>query len=561
VRNRRSILFLLMAIALLGVAHLAVRSSDVRRRPQRRLSLVELPDAVDWLKLKRPGRAAVVLRRDDESGWRIAEPFAGRADGPAVARLVDVLTQSPIMDVVTDGDLVRLGRTRSDFSLSDPAVSVTIGSAQGSEVVAFGLPTPSADGVYASVEGVDAVFVVPLDVLSAVDRPTEEFRSRSVFSADPASVSAFALRQGTGTNLSFARERDGWTVDGERASKSRVEGFLAEILSAEAIGFVWPVGASNEAERVSASFLAGYGLEPENAVTVTFKGVDGADRQLSLGSAADPGLVYASVQNGSAVVTVKDALKTAALQKKSAFADARVFPVEESSVACIRLVDGEVSYVLARTGDGPWRLEAPVAAPAEQEVVRRVLSRLLVLSASASDGSGGFSVSLAPDAAPVSVPRELVLANDRLDDLRSVEVVRFDQKEVKRLVRTPGGKGATPVSVVRAREDAAWVVESSEDLLSVRADALEKVFETLNPLAAVRVERLKVSAADLDGYGLGTPCLTLAVDLDRENAVRRNVLIGEKTEGGRFATVGSADAVFVISEEAVERLSAELVGK
>jgi len=562
VRNSRSICILLLGIALLCFAHVAVRSYDGGRQAERRRTLVGTTDTVSVLKIARRGAAAVVMRREEGAGWQISEPFSGKADQQAVARLLDVLSLTPISDVVSDGELVRLGRTRADFSLSEPLVKVTLESPKGIESVSIGTPTPSADGVYAAVEGVGAVFVVPSEVLSAADCPTEVFRRRALFSAPSESVTSFVLRQGKGASLSFVREGDGWKVDGEAVSKTRVEDFLAELLSAEAMDFVWPVGSSNETERASASLLAGYGLEPENAVTVTLKGADDTDRQLSFGRVSVPGRVYASVQSGSAVVTVKESLKTAALQKKSSFADSRLFPVPESSVSFFRLVDGEMAYVFVRSGGGAWRIETPVSASAEPTGVRRILSRILSLPTTAVvDGPCDFSVSLSADAAPVSVPRVLVLDNDRLDDLRSVEMVRIDPKEVKRLVRTSEGKGARPVSVVRRSGESAWAVESPDDRSVVKPDSVARVLDALNPLVAVRVEKLKVSAADLDGYGLGVPFLTVAVDLDRENAVRRNILVGAKTKGGRFATVGSADAVFVISKETVERLSEEPVGR
>jgi len=558
VRNRRSILLLLLGIAVLAGAHVAVRTHDVGRRTERRPTLFGRTDDVCSLKIERRGGPAVVIRKDEVKEWCIAEPFSGRADAQTVARLLDILSQTPVVDVVSDDELLRLGRTLADFSLVEPVVRVSLATARGTETVSFGVLTPSSDGVYAAVEGVGAVFVVPAEVLSAVDRPTEVFRRRTLFSAAPESISSFVLRQGMGSTLSFMRENDGWKVDGELASKARVEDFLAELLSAEVVDFVWPVGASNETERASAALLAGYGLESENAVTVTLKDVDGEDRQLSMGRAATQGRVYASVQNGSAVVTVKETLKTAALQKKTAFADFRLFPIPETSVAFLRLVDGESSYVLSRSEEGKWRMESPVSAPAEADVVRRILAHILALPTSATrDVAKGFSVSLSAEAKPIEVPRDLVMGEDRVDDLRSVEIIRIDPKGVKRLVSTRGGKGARSVSVVRGREDGSWTLESTDDGLVAKPKRISSLLESLDPLVAARVEKLKVSAADLDGYGLGVPFLTIAVDLDRENAVRRNILIGGKTRGGRYATVGSADAVFVISEETVDRLSEE----
>jgi len=562
VRNRRSIFVLLAVVALLAFLHVAVRSYDAGCRAERRRTLVERREDVSVLKIERRGNAAVEIRKVEGDGWRIVAPFSARADVQAVARLLDALFQTPVVDVVSDGELLRLGRTRADFSLSEPLVRISVETAEGPNVVSFGVPTPSTDGVYASVDGISAVFVVPAEMLSSVDRPAAAFRRRTLFSAEPESISSFVLRQGQGSTLSFAREGDGWKVDGELASKARVEDFLSALLSAEAEDFVWPVGASNETERVSASLLAGYGLEPENAVTVTLKGSDDKDRQLSLGRAAESGQVYASVQNGSAVVTVKDSLKTAALQRKAVFADFRLFPVQESAVSLVRLADEGCQYVLARSGDGVWRMETPVSAPAEQAVVRRILTRILALPTSAAQSvPRGFSVSLSADAEPVCVSRDLVLEKDRIDDLRSVEMVRIDPKEVKRLVSTPGEKGGRTLSVVRSREDGAWALESAEGRAVARPKGISRVLGALSPLVAQRVEKLKVSAADLDGYGLGVPFLTVAVDLDRENAVRRNVLVGAKTKGGRYATVGSADAVFVVSEETVRRLSEKPAGE
>ena len=83
----------------------------------------------------------------------------------------------------------------------------------------------------------------------------------------------------------------------------------------------------------------------------------------------------------------------------------------------------------------------------------------------------------------------------------------------------------------------------------------------MNPLRAEWIVKLRVSAADLREYGLETPRWTIAIDQVREDSVRRNVLIGDQAQGGWFATLGAADAVFVLSDETVARLTAPLVGE
>ena len=52
------------------------------------------------------------------------------------------------------------------------------------------------------------------------------------------------------------------------------------------------------------------------------------------------------------------------------------------------------------------------------------------------------------------------------------------------------------------------------------------------------------------------------VPRSRLGLVRRNVLVGGKApDGGRYATVGSADAIFTIPRETVKLLSLSLLRK
>ena len=53
--------------------------------------------------------------------------------------------------------------------------------------------------------------------------------------------------------------------------------------------------------------------------------------------------------------------------------------------------------------------------------------------------------------------------------------------------------------------------------------------------------------------------MTVAIDQAKEDSVRRNILIGDEAQGGRFATLGATDAVFVISQEVLNRLTEPLV--
>lgn len=554
--NRRSILMLLAGIVLLAAAHFAVDCSrGAGVGPVLRRVLLTPSDSVSRIEVVRRGNPPTVLVRTNDA-WQLTAPFSGSADENVVKRLLDTLSFVPVTDALTDAELLKMGRERSDFSLGSSVLSVAVADADGDESISFGMPTPNASGVYASVAGVDAVFIVPSNVLSAVDLSADNFRRRALFLEEPSTITAFDVRRGKSV-VTFEREGNGWRTADRQASPTKVSAFLSSLTAAEATGFVWPVGATNETAVASTSLLAGYGLDPESSVTVTLKTVDGAGGQASFGKDAGEGLVYALVQNGSAVVTVPVALKDVVAQETALFADSRLFQVEARSVTTFTVSDGDVSYAMTRDSAGAWRLDSPISAPADKSSVEALLARLLALSPSDVDPAG-VTVALSSDAKPIAVSRRSALGDGRLDQLRSKEVVKVDPAIVKRLVRTFGGK---TVAVAYARDRRVWGVEAEGLSESVDEESIGQVLEAMNPLVAERVEKLKVSEADLASYGLDRPFMALAVDQDREDAVRRNIILGAPVEGGRYATVGASDAVFVLSGETVSRLTMPLVSK
>ena len=555
--NRRSIFLLFVACVALAAANVMLRYRDGGVKAGGRTTLLNPEWKVESIRIERIGNPATELKKDGPE-WRIVEPYAASVDERPVLKLLDMLSFVPIAEGYSDAEMLRRGNTRQDYIRETPVAKLVVSGDFGERAVSFGKPTPAGDEVYAAVEGAGSVVTVPSGMLEAVDLPADGFRRRSLFLAGPEVVTSFDIKRGANSMLTFTRSGETWKVGEVGASSQKVAKFLSDLAAASAESFVWPVGSSNEADLVSASLLAGYGLDPESAVTVTLKGAVGEGRQVSFGKSADAGHVYALVQNGSAVVTVPAALRDAAAQDAVMFTDSRLFPVEPRTVAFFSLTDGDTVYALARGEQERWRIESPIAAPADTEVVETMLARILALSPSDVD-AGGIGVALSTNSAALKVSRQSVL-DGGFERLRSREMLRIDPKDVRRIVRTGGG-GAKPTAVVYGRDRRAWNVESSgKDGATIISEGVDAVLAAINPLTAERVEKLKVSASELDGYGLGAPYLTVAVDQDREDAVRRNILVGGKTVGGRFATIGSADAVFVVSDAVVEALSAPLVG-
>lgn len=560
-RNAKSIIILLTIIAVAAALDYFVYFGKGPSSTSKRTTLVDFQSEAASIRIERVGSPAVVLDRG-LGGWRLTDPFASGADEQAVMKLVDVLTQTPVVEVISDSELLKLGRTRADFSLEEPVLTVTLTGMDKSVCrFMFGSATPTQDGVYASVEGVDAVFILGKPAFSFVDVRPDDLRQRSLLPLGGAWVTSFEIKREGIPLLEFLRTGAGWNVGSEKASSQKITEFIDDLTTASAVSFIWPVGSSNETDHATSSLLAGYGLDPDSAVTVTLNDINGKSRRLSFGKEADDGNVYALVQNGNAIVTVPSKLRDFARQDPVMFTDSRLFPVEARSVNGFSVSSDGSLYSLVRDKDGKWGLESPVVAPADQEASDALLSLILSLSPADVVKENGVAVSVLTNMSKVLIPRERILGKRTFEDLRSREMLKIDAPLVKRIVSTVGGKTPKTASVVYDRERRQWNLDTEADGVAVNVKGVESVLSVINPLAAVRIEKLAVVAADLDDYGLDTPFLTVAIDQDSDETIRRNILIGKKTRGGRFATIGSSDAIFVISDATVSRLSASIVGK
>ena len=559
-KNMRIIVWLLAGISLLVAANFFLSFNDTPETAivQRRSLLTVPDDAVSLVEISRDGAVESVLTHT--GSWRLVEPFPGSVDESVVLKLLDALAYAPLDDSLGDQELLKLGRTRADFGLDNPRLRVRVRAGDTDTSISFGTATPSASGVYAAIEGVHAVFVVPSNTFAAVDVPASGFRRRTLFTSGEESVASFDVKRGTGEFMRFKRDGDGWAMvqptEGP-ASAPKIKKLLTDVMSASAYDFVWPIGGSNEVAEVSGALLAGYGLGAENAVTLTLKGTDGSDRRISFGSDAGEGRVYALVHNGSAIVTVDGSLKDMASLGNSAFADTRLFPYEVSQVNGISIVDGGVTCMLAKNDDGSWRMDSPISAPASLTAVESRVSAVLALRGGDADEKG-VEVSISADERKVHVARGSLGTHFRLENLRSLEILKIDPASVRRLSVT-GTNTNKMKSVAYDRDRRAWSVEASSVSGTVSEGGITRVLGVVNPLEAGRIVKLKVSADDLGGYGLDKPRLTVAIDLEREDAIRRNILVGDATDGGCFATVGASDAVFVLPESAVYDLSADIV--
>ena len=556
--NMRSISWLLFVAVSSIAANFAISWYSSPSRTIGRAGSIEPSFVPKRVVIERPGVPDTVL--EDDGGWRLVAPYQGRVDVQTVMKLVDSLVFAKVEDAISQAELLKLGRTLSDFGLESPAFSVVLGDGKELVRMSFGCLTSSSNGVYAVIGDSSDVLVLPASVRSASDLHAEAFRERDIFAFGPESVSSFVLKRADGGSLEFARDGAGWRMGDSVASSAKVLEVLSRAAGLKAVDFVWPVGASNEATTVSAPLLAGFGLDPETAVTLVFRCTDGAESTVSLGNGTADRKVYALVHGGREIVTVDAALKDLSAQDAIRFTDARLFPFSEANVTMFSLADGDAACVLARTTDGAWRMDSPVVAPADAETVHALVARMLTLTA-ADIVAAGVKVSVNTNTTSAVVPASSLLGAGGFASLRSREVLNIDPAVVKRIVSATSGTTQTRTSVVYSRERRTWDVENGDEAGEIDEKAVKELLQAINPLRAERVVALRATSADLAKYGLENPSYVVSVDQEQEGSVRRNILVGARSGTGRYATVGSSDAIFLLSGKTVSSLVSPLVGK
>lgn len=569
-KNRREIVFLLLGIALAGALNfILVMFGGQKTKLVHRTTILDPTREIAFIEIDRDNQPAIWMSRQERGVWRLIKPYPGSVEETVINRFLDVLSTEVISDSLSDRDLLRIGRQRADFELENPKFVITLKDGEGKTVdrVAFGSVTPSGQSVYASIEGEQSVITVSSNLFATVNVPASGFRKKTLFDIDAKSVVSFEVHRPSGNNLTFVRDGDilkNPNIDSSVNSKA-VE-LLEKMLSLTAVNFHWPTGATNESNSVTASLLAGYGLDSESAVVVNMKCSDGTDRRITLGKRGGDSLVYALAQGDSAVVSVDAAARDLAMQSEETFVDSRLFPMEASAVQAFTLVESDVTYVLKRVGNDKWMIDSPIVVEADSAAAKLVLDRILSLSSSdvikdeKNSSVPHIAVSLTTNMPPATVAATSVLGKKRIAQLRSSEILRFDPLVVKRIVQTTGDKGENVFAVVYDREKRRWNREVSGAIApgEVDAKAVERLLSAINPLKADRIVTLKVNADDGVKYGLDKPLLKIAIDQDSENSLRRNIIIGGQAKGGRYATVGSSDAIFVIPTATVRKLSTAL---
>ena len=571
--NRRFIIFFICGIVCAGVLLVTLSyRGDPMAVPGRTVLVPFGPDDVEQMALSRDGMPTSRLMRTDQGRWRLTSPIHADADSVEVERLLDAVLLLRPGDSLSAADMRRMGRTLRDFGLSPPRATVSAMAGGRGFTLEFGGFTPTRAEVYARVGGDGTVFTLPVETYASLPSDKDAFRRRSVFSMPLASVVAADFRMPGATFVKLARSAGAWQIvqpDRAPAEAAAVNDVLARLLELRAERFVWSAEPEPESDtgKVKAARLASYGIDEMEGLSVGLWTSPTAVERIVFGTPAGSNLVHALVHGGSTVVAVDASVVSLCQSGRDRFLDARIFPFSADSLKSFSVTSEGTVYVLACDTNGQWRIASPVAAPADSAAVAELVGRILRLRQNDRVAEGAPSAMVAVTAGSPAFPAATNLAAVAVRpdflaapaNLRSKRMLSVPAASVRRLtVVSAGGETVVEHDVERS----AWRLVKTpapSDKVGVSGAGVSRLLAALAEVTAVSVENLNATPEDFKRCGLVRPAFTIAVDVDSADAVRRNLLLGSAAPGGgRYATAGGADAIFIVSRETVASLTAPL---
>lgn len=556
--NSRIIVYLTLGILLTLSAHILLDlSSKISPTEAFKITVFKPDTKFKSLTILAPGKPSVTLAKQ-EGAWSVVEPLPGKADEREILKLLDSLTVVPWVESISDAELLRLGRGEKDFHLDDPLLTVKCNTENGEKELLFGLSTPSGDGVYAEIKSEPNVYVLSYDVYKLFARQANEFRAHRLIVETPDHVRVLDVKLGSVPLGSFSKKGDFWVFDnGMKTSNAKIIELITAICQLEAKDFIWPVDAAGSLAEIPQSVLSGYGLDGEGTIKVTIGGNDGRETRFAIGKEAGDGTVYALTDFGRSIVTIDGDIKEKLLNGADTLVDNHVFPYELDKITSLKLSYNEEEFLFKKGTDRLWRFESPISAEVDLAQMTTLLTRILELTHEDAV-AGGIEVAVNEEAESAAFSKVLLFKDGGIEDLRSKEIIKISPDTIKRIV-VGGAIIIEPQSVVYDSSRRLWSAERPAGVSKVNEEAIKSILSVFESLVAEKVVKVHPEPKDLRAYGLEDPYLIISIDRSKFDVPRKNLLIGNETEGGRYATIGVSDAIFILPTPILERLKYDII--
>lgn len=433
------------------------------------------PDEITRITLERRTEKVELVREGDD--WKLTSPRIAKADFIAVTGFLNAMQgarSERALGQVQGSERAQLGldapRVRAEIAMKGVTLRLALGApASGAQ--------PEDGGALASYVEVSpygdekgGVFVVPADVVAALDRGSDAFREPSLLGVQSPQFSKVEVAG----RVTLTRAPNGsWRLpSGVRASADVVDGLLIALYELKAGPFLpdtTPVDAAKG-----------------GSVQITL--VDGKKLDVSFGGAcpSDPKLVVA--KTGTTTGCVPESVTTRITMPESAYPDTRAFwllPGGEtqkiSEIEAITVESGGAKILDAeRRGDG-LHLRVPNDEQIDNASTERFLGRVAAVTGTIVENPDLAALGLSPPAGRATIRRRMSAAMAGASDggaQLSEQVVELGAptKDAIHLRRLDDGVVLrVPLELAQPLRASAAHELRSPNLVSLAADSITRV--------------------------------------------------------------------------------------
>lgn len=579
-KNKVTNWMLLLSVMLLGGFILIFEhgSENSDQQAQRtRTVFSAYPESIEQILLERDG---VQIECTKIAGiWRLTKPADAPVDSGMVEKMIAGLTRVERGELITAETLRERNLTPAAYGFDAPRARIAFKNNRGTFTWLVGRDAPVGKTLYVMLAGGGDIIAAPRTLLNLIPKDPSWIRERTLFSGEIAAVRGLDLRRTSGFLQLRQPESNGWVMKQPHAGRvdsQSMHTLLGKIFSGRIVDFI----SDEKAD------LAAYGLE-EPAYELTVFTQDERTQTLLIGKPMPdkPQTRYAKRVESNSIFTVPAEWAKECEVDADPLRSRQVLGFQADRVTAIQLTCGEQQIGLLRT-NSQWQVVRPVRWDADTEQADAVLKALVGAVVNEFIDTPTVAQAAQMDTAPWKAvliadgkTNTLHISNSDTNGLRLVQcyeeslfctatggIVR-DAFVDPLFYRSRTVLEVNPALIQkitaqrRGVEQSVFkmdtgVFASSQPDRHVNANALTEVMWALNEL---RVERyVDFNPVSLKPYELDPPQMALTVTLSDANVMGRMVLLGGKTEDGRFAMIQGQNIVFVISEKIAQTLTCEL---
>jgi len=572
-------MLLIGAVLLGGFILIFERGSENSQQQNQRSRTVFSvhPESIEQILMERDG---VQIECTKTAGiWRLTKPADAPVDSGVVEKMISGLTRVERGELIAAKTLQERNLTPAAYGFDKPRARITFRNNHGTFTWLIGRDAPIGKTLYVMPADGGDIISAPRTLLNLIPQDPAWIRDRTLFSGETAAVRGLDLRRTAGFLQLRQPENNGWTILQPytgRADSQSVHALIGKIFAGRIIAFVTDEKAD----------LTAYGLE-KPAYELTVFTQDERTQTLLVGKPVPekPETRYAKRVETDSVFTVPADWTKEFEADAGLFRSRQVLGMQPDRIVAIQLIHGEQQIGLVRTND-LWQVIRPVRWDADPEQTAEVLKALTgasveefidapsavqtaqmaaapwkaVVSADgktgtlhiSEPGTNGLRMVQCNDA-PVFCTTTNGIVRDTFTDplfYRSRKVLEVNPALVQKIIVQTGG---TEQSIQKTETGSFAATQSNRQ---VNSGALTDLMWAFNDLRAERY--VNFNPVSLKPYGLDQPQTSLTVTLSDTNVIGRMVLLGGKTDGGRFAMIQGQNIVFVVSDETAQTLTREL---